>query len=168
MPETAREDSTQKCPQQQSSKICCKGHFFNPFYPLSNFRLVAKYVYDPDRCTVVPSGNLDSGLLCGGMYDLSISDIKSNVVDPLSGTIADNITRAHLGAAYHTTHAGLSAGRMRELYACCVTHYVRCKSGTVNTGIRICSTVFVTVSYKLKCICNNLGAEVIFNIDLCL
>ncbi len=46
---------------------------------------------------------------------------------------------------------------MRELYACCVTHYVGCKSGTVNTGIRICSTVFVTVSYKLKCICNNLG-----------
>ena len=56
------------------------------------------------------------------MYDLSISDIECNMVDPLSGTVADNITRAHLGAAYHTTHAGLSAGRMRELYACCVTH----------------------------------------------
>mgnify|MGYP006923466358 CR=1 FL=1 len=102
------------------------------------------------------------------MDDLSVADVEGNVVDLLSGTIADNIARAHLGAAYHTAHTGLSAGRMRELYACGVTHYIGSKSGTVNTGIRICSTVFVTVSYKLKCICNNLGAEVILNIDLCL
>ena len=56
------------------------------------------------------------------MYDLSISDIEGNVVDPLSGTIADNITRAHLGAAYLAAHTGLSAGRMRELYALSLIH----------------------------------------------
>ncbi len=53
------------------------------------------------------------------MYDLSISDIEGNVVDPLSGTIADNITRAHLGAADHTTHDGTvrrkNAGALRLL-----------------------------------------------------
>ena len=102
------------------------------------------------------------------MYDLSVSDVESNMVDPLSGSVADNIARAHLGAAYLAAHTRLSAGRMRKFHFCCVTHYIGSKSGTVNTGIRICSTVFVTVSYKLKCICNNLRAEVILNIDLCL
>ena len=90
------------------------------------------------------------------------------MVDPLSGSVADNIARAHLGAAYLAAHTRLSAGRMRKFNFCCVTHYIGGKSRTVNTSIRVCSAVFVAVSYELERICNNFGTEIILNFDSCL
>ncbi len=77
------------------------------------------------------------------MYDLSISDIKSNMVDSSSGTVTDGPSGAHL-ERYHTTHTGCppeECGSLRLLLR--DAHYIGSKSGTVNTGIdlfhRICN-----------------------------
>ena len=101
----------------------------------------SSYRYDCSVSSII--ADLDTIYRIGRMYDLSISDIKSNMVDSLSGTVADNITRAHLGAAYHTTHTGLSAGRMRKFNFCCVTHYIGCKSRTVNSACQAFSAPFI-------------------------
>ena len=64
--------------------------------------------------------NPNTGVDCSGFT----SDVESNMVDPLSRSVADNIARAHLGAAYLAAHTRLSAGRMRKFNFCCVTHYI--------------------------------------------
>ena len=90
------------------------------------------------------------------MYNLSVSYVKSHMVNPFSISVENKISRLHLCRADADSLCCLGTGRPVKADACSILHYVSCEARAVNSGMRIAAAVFVTSAYELKCIIHNL------------
>ena len=100
------------------------------YYPLT------KHTDNFDRCAVIPIGNLDSGTFCRRMYNLSVSYVKSHMVNPFSISVENKISRLHLCRAdADSLSAWEPEDRLRLTPApFCITYLVKPEQSTPVCG----------------------------------
>lgn len=122
---------------------------------LFNYPLISEYISDSGRCSIIPCGNLDTGLCIGCVTYLAVADVDRNMVDGAAAArIEDQIARSHFGRGNSASAVCLFSGSTRQGNTEFLHNLLR-KAGAVNTACQAVSAVYIRISHELhRIVCN--------------
>ena len=88
------------------------------------------------------------------MYDLSVTDVHGYMTDSAAALIEQKVARLDRIQAYRSTYGRLCCCGTRKADAE-VCHYGKYKTGTVCSVGQAGATVYIRITYKLKCVAYN-------------
>lgn len=118
--------------------------------------LIAQYVHDLSRASVIPGRYLDSCLGARSMAYLAVADVDSNVIDPTAAGIKYEITRTHLARGNGTPAVCLRCRTMRQGDPK-LCHNRHRETGTVRAVCKACASPYIRIADELYRIVGNLS-----------